>query len=118
MARRKGEPAIAPREQVEALEDLAYPLGLSVRVARRDPERLVEVAWGECACALHTRGEGRQRAVKLVEVSAAQGLELLLLLSVDELPIDSSGRPLEVPGATFRELGLAALPEGRLASVS
>jgi hypothetical protein len=100
------------------LEALGFRCGLDIRVASREETRLVEVAWGDCACSLYTRGEGRQRVVRFVDGLLAQGMTVqLLLLRDEEAAAWASRHPAEVEVQDFRARALAALPEGRIAQL-
>jgi hypothetical protein len=97
------------------LEELGFRCGLDVRVASNDATRFVEVAWGDCACSLYTRGEGRERVVRFVEGLLARGNTVqLLLLRDEEAAAWVSSAPAEVAAEEFRARALAALPEGRV----
>ncbi|HEX4620918.1 MAG TPA: hypothetical protein VH208_05050 [Myxococcaceae bacterium] len=98
-----------------ALEQLGFRCGLDVRVASNDRTRFVEVAWGDCACSLYTRSEGRERVVRFVDGLLGQGVAVQLLLLRDEEAADWASRPpAEVSAEAFRATALAALPEGRV----
>jgi hypothetical protein len=102
----------------DALEALGFRCGLDVRVASREETRFVEVAWGDCACSLYTRGEGRERVVRFVDGLLAQGMTVqLLLLRDEEAAAWASSHPAEVEIQDFRALALAALPEGQIAQL-
>lgn len=109
----EGEEAAA---SLQVLERIAFENGLDVRVAPRGPTRYVEVAWGDCACSLYTRRDGRERVVGFVDAVRRAGWSIELLLCVDDQDLDlGSANPDEVSADRFRSEGLAALPEGRVA---
>lgn len=110
------DPPIAP----EALSQLAVERGLDVRAGGVGPEaRLAEIAWGDCACSLYTRREGRLRAVALVEALLGTGrtVQLLLLGDGEELRWSTSA-PAALALDAFREGGLQALPQGEVAQLT
>ncbi len=100
----------------EGVAHLALRHGLDVRSAEKGGVRFVEIAWGDCACSLYTRREGRERAVGFVADLLAQGAEVQLLLFSDGDEVDwTSGAPERVDLAAFQARGLQALPERRVA---
>jgi hypothetical protein len=110
------DPPLPPGE----LRALATEQGLDLRADESAAEaRFAEISWGDCACSLYTRREGRLRTVALVEVLLARGrsVQLLLFQDGDELRWETRS-PAQIPLATFREGGLQSLPEGEVAVVS
>jgi hypothetical protein len=108
----------AVRGPADAIAQLGFRCGLDVRVVPQGETRLVEVAWGDCACSLYTRGEGRERVVRFVDGLLAQGVAVQLLLLRDEEAVEWASRPpVEVSAEAFRATALAALPEGRVAQL-
>ncbi|HVE81910.1 MAG TPA: hypothetical protein VND93_03650 [Myxococcales bacterium] len=108
--------AVDPPLPAEELSALAVERGLDVRAS---PEaRFAEIAWGDCACSLYTRREGRLRAVALVEALLERGraLQLLLLSDGEEIRWTSSD-PVPLPLGSFQRDGLQALPEGQVAQL-
>jgi hypothetical protein len=95
------------------LEARAARHGLDVRA--RGP--YLEVAWGDCACSLYTRHEGRGRLLALVEELLSAGHRVQLLLFTDGEPFAWEGEPAQVSLEALREHGLAALPEGAVAEL-
>ena len=94
------------------LSRTAVKHGLDVRLALRSDTRFIEVAWGDCACSLYTRGEGRERVVAFVRELVAGGFELQLLLFQDGETLDAmAASPVEMAFATFASGGLQALSE-------
>jgi hypothetical protein len=110
------EPPIAP----DAWRALATEHGLDLRVDESASEvRFAEISWGDCACSLYTRREGRLRAVALVEALLEQRRSVQLLLLQDGEEISFANRaPADLPLGAFREGGLQSLPEGSVATVS
>jgi hypothetical protein len=110
--------AVRGQPEMGSLEQLGFRCGLDVRVASQEETRLVEVAWGACACSLYTRGEGRERVVRFVDALLAQHLTVqLLLLRDEEAAAWATRAPAEVSAQDFRARALAALPEGRVAQL-
>jgi hypothetical protein len=105
-------------QDVQALNQLAFTHGLDVRTATHAATGFVEVAWGECACSLYTRRDGRERVVGFVDALVADGWQLQLLLFSDGDELDwTTAEPAEVSLETFRIEGLASLPERWVARV-
>jgi len=107
--------ACAP--ELPELEALAAAQGLDIRTAAAGGALgYLEIAWGDCACSLYTRKDGRERAVGFVEALWSRGLQPQLLLFRDdmELALEESP-PVQVPLEAFRQQGLQALPEGKVA---
>jgi len=106
----------APGEETATdLQPLAVACGLDVRVAPRGPTRFLEVAWGDCACSLYTRREGRERAVRFVDQLLERKLRVqLLLLCEDGEQAWRDGPPDALDISAFRARALAALPEARV----
>ena len=102
----------APREGLGAL---AVGAGLDVREGARGAGRFVEIAWGDCACSLYTRKQGRDRVVALAEALLTQSCEVQLLLARDEEPLNFDGAPVRVSLDQLRTEGLGSLPQGRVA---
>ncbi|MGQ0503956.1 MAG: hypothetical protein ACT4TC_01400 [Myxococcaceae bacterium] len=97
-----------------ALEALATEHGLDLRV--RAP--YVEIAWGDCACSLYTRADGRARIVAFLNALSERRIRPQLLLLEDDALETLPSTPLEkVPLGLFRERGLQALPEGQVCVV-
>ncbi len=108
--------AVRHEGPLEALEALAAQHGLDVRAAPAGAgEGYLEVCWGDCACSLYTRKDGRERAVAFVEALWARGLPLQLWLFTDGETLQPGGNPEVVSLEDFRARGLQALPEGRVA---
>ena len=109
------DPPIAPGE----LRALATERGLDLRADESAVEaRFAEVSWGDCACSLYTRREGRLRVVALVEALLERGLAVQLLLLQDGEEIRwATQAPATVALDAFREGGLQSLPEGAVAAV-
>lgn len=109
----------ANREHLAALlTKLGVDNGLDVRAAASPAADFAEIAWGDCACSLYTRREGRQRAVKFVEALLERGLKVQLLLYQDGETFDWQGQPVErVSLEEFRLEALRILPEGRVAEL-
>jgi hypothetical protein len=101
-----------------AVDALAFECGLDVRQATRSGTEFLEIAWGDCACSLVTRGEGRQRAIRFVEALFARGCRVQLLLLTDDGEAWQPGAPVTLPRHVFRDHALAALPEGRVAELT
>jgi hypothetical protein len=99
-----------------ALERLAFSCGLDLRQSARGPTRFLEIAWGDCACSLYTRREGRERAIRFVDALLAGRCAVQLLLLSDDGGWED-GPPLAVATEVFRAQALAALPEGRVAEL-
>jgi hypothetical protein len=111
--------AALPGVSTDELEQLAVANGLDVRVSAQADRRFVEIAWGDCACSLYTRKEGRDRAVCFVDAILARGWTLQLLLFNDGETFDwQSGSPIPIPLEDFRREGLQALPDGKVASLA
>jgi len=92
--------------------------GLDVRAASSPAADFAEIAWGDCACSLYTRREGRQRAVKFVEALLERGLAVQLLLYQDGETFNWEGQSAErVSLEAFRLEALRILPEGRVAEI-
>jgi len=110
----------ASREHLAALlTKLGVENGLDVRAASSPAAHFAEIAWGDCACSLYTRREGRQRAVKFVEALLDRGLNVQLLLYQDGETFDWQGQPVErVSLEEFRLEALRILPEGRVAELT
>jgi hypothetical protein len=108
-------PPIAPGEW----RALATERGVDLRADETAAEvRFAEVSWGDCACSLYTRREGRLRAVALVEALLERGRAVQLLLLQDGEEVSFNGRlPADVPLSAFREAGLQSLPEGSVAAL-
>ncbi len=102
----------------EALEAWARECGLDVRTAPKGTLRFAEVAWGDCACSLYTKREGRERVVGFLEGLLSQHGRVELLLATDDEPL----RPgLPVAAVTWEKVrveGLQALPQGQVAALS
>ena len=109
------DPPIAPG----AWRALATEHGVDLRADESAGEvRFAEVSWGDCACSLYTRREGRLRVVALVEALLAQRRSIQLLLLQDGEEISFANRaPATVPLSAFRESGLQSLPEGSVAAL-
>ncbi len=109
------DPPIAPG----AWRALANEHGVDLRADESAGEvRFAEVSWGDCACSLYTRREGRLRVVALVEALLAQRRSVQLLLLQDSEEISFANRaPASVPLSAFRDQGLQALPEGSVAAL-
>jgi hypothetical protein len=110
------DPPIAPG----AWRALANEHGVDLRADESAAEvRFAEVSWGDCACSLYTRREGRLRVVALVEALLSQRRTVQLLLLQDSEDISFADRaPAEVPLTAFRDQGLQSLPEGAVALVT
>jgi hypothetical protein len=100
-----------------ALDALAFECGLDVRQATRNGTEFLEIAWGDCACSLVTRREGRERAIRFVEALFARGCRVQLLLVSDDGDGWQAGAPVSLARQAFRDHALAALPEGRVAEL-
>ena len=111
-------PEAQNHSDASTLESLAFACGLDIRLAARGPLQFVELSWGDCACSLYTQREGRQRAVRFTEVLRGAGREVQLLLLTDGATLDEARDPVTIRFQDFREQGLAALPEGRVAILS
>jgi len=74
----------------------------------------VEVAWGDCACALVLRKDGRERLVAWLKTLG----EVQLLLSQDEEPVALEGPLAVCSWEELEERGLSALAEGRVTRIS
>jgi hypothetical protein len=107
----------AVRPTGQALDSVAFRHGLDVRTAERGATGYLEVAWGDCACSLYTKKEGRERAVGFIEDVLDSGVEVQLLFFSDGETPDPSGDPVPVSRATFHAQGLQALPSGRVAQI-
>ena len=100
------------------LAKLGVECGLDVRAASSPAADFAEIAWGDCACSLYTRREGRQRAVKFVEALLERGLAVQLLLYQDGETFNWEGQSAErVSLEAFRLEALRILPEGRVAEI-
>jgi len=109
------DPPIAP----DAWRALANEHGVDLRADESAGEvRFAEVSWGDCACSLYTRREGRLRVVAVAEALLAQrrSVQLLLLQDGDEIAFPNRA-PATVPLSAFRESGLQSLPEGTVAAL-
>ncbi len=101
---------------VEPLQALAVAHGLDVRAHEAGAALgYLEIAWGDCACSLYTRKDGRERVVAFVEALAAKALAPQLLLFNDGDALALQGPPATVPLGDFLRRGLQALPEGQVA---
>ena len=105
---------------------LAFRAGLDLRPDPRPIDRaagaqvlLVELSWGDCACALATSADGGERLAVFAEGLFAAGARLQLLL-LDELDDPRFGSlPVNtVALSTIRSQGLSALDRGAAAEVS
>ena len=105
------------------LAGLAFGSGLDLRIDRREGKQpdvlLVELAWGDCACALATSADGGQRVAAFAEglIDGGGRIQLLLIDEAEEprfgsLPVN----PL--PLSTIRSQGLAALDRGTAVEVT
>lgn len=109
------DPPIAPG----AWRALANEHGVDLRADESSGQvRFAEISWGDCACSLYTRREGRLRVVALAEALLAQrrSVQLLLLQDGDEIAFPDRA-PIQVPLGAFREAGLQSLPEGTVAAL-
>ena len=100
-----------------SLELTATRVGLDVRAADRGTGRFVELAWGDCACSLYTRKEGKDRAVAFVEALLRGGCEVQLLLARDDEPLALEGPVERIALEHFRAEGLPRLPEGKVVAL-
>jgi hypothetical protein len=108
------DPPIAPGEW----RALATEQGLDLRADEAaETARFAEIAWGDCACSIYTRREGRLRVVALVEALLARGAVQVLLVQDGEEIRWEARAPAGVSLEAFREGGLQALPEGMVAAV-
>ncbi len=99
----------------QLLAKLGTESGLDVRVASSPASEFVEIAWGDCACSLYTRREGRQRVIAFIDALLARELRVQLLLYQDGEAFDWTRPSVErVPLEAFRREALRALPEGRV----
>jgi hypothetical protein len=97
------------------LSRLAVSHGLDVRTALGADTRFLEVAWGDCACSLYTRGEGRERVIAFVRALLDSGLALQLLLFQDGETLEAlRAPPLALSQDAFFAAGLQGLPEARV----
>ena len=101
-------------EATQTLERAAAGHGLDVRVAAP----YVEIAWGDCACSLYTRREGRARVVAFLDELFRSGHRVQLLLFSDGESFTWDERaPDRVAISRLRAEGLAALPDARVAEI-
>ncbi len=110
------DPPIPPGE----LRALAAEHGLDLRADEAAAEaRFAEISWGDCACSIYTRREGRLRVVALVEalLERRRAVQLLLVQDGEEIRWANQA-PAEVALDAFREGGLQSLPEGTVAEVT
>jgi hypothetical protein len=103
----------------DELKRLAVSHGLDVRVATQAETRFIEVAWGDCACSLYTKAEGRDRAVGFVRALRESGVEVELLLFQDGETLGGlAATPALLTWEEFSVSGLQALPEARVTRLS
>jgi hypothetical protein len=98
-----------------ALTESATREGLDVRAGVGATAAFVEIAWGDCACSLVTRKDGRERMVSWL--SSLTGGDVQLLLFQDDNPPLLQGPVLECDWEVFKEQGLAALEEGQVTRI-
>ncbi len=104
-----------------ALGPLGVSHGLDLRFssAHQGEGTLVEIGWGDCACSLYTRKEGRERVVGWVEAILERGGSVQLLLLSDGDSISwRTPKPEEVPFSRFEQQGLQALTEGSVVQIT
>jgi len=102
---------------------LAFEAGLDLRIDPREGNqpgvRLVELAWGDCACALATSRDGGERVGAFAEgLIDGGGRVQLLLVDEREEPCFGSLPVNKLPLSTIRSQGLAALDRGRAVEVT
>jgi len=109
--------AVRGQTTPEELTQSAVLCGLDVRTRPDAPTHFVEVAWGDCACSLYTRKEGRDRVTQWVDGLLDRGLRVQLLLFRDEEPPLAGDAVAHVGRDAFRREALGALPEARVAEI-
>jgi hypothetical protein len=110
--------AVQPSPESAWADQLAVKHGLDIRRATKAAADYIEIAWGECACSLVTRGEGRARALAFVDALLVAGMTVQLLLGQDDDEVVwTDGPPAVVAWSALAAQGLRALPEGRPARV-
>jgi hypothetical protein len=109
--------AVQSGPDLAALQSLGDAAGLDVRTAEQGPHRFVEVAWGDCACSLVTRREGKQRLTGWVRAVLLGGAELQLLLSQDGAALTAETQTADCSFADLEKHGLSTLSEGRVTRI-
>lgn len=107
---------IATKPAHSALEQLGAEHGLDVRPS--ESPGFASVAWGDCACSIYTRADGRRRIVDFVRALIERQHRVQLLLFTDEVPPSLDQPPLPLTVARLAQEGLAAIPEGNSAEIS
>jgi hypothetical protein len=107
--------AAIPGISQQTVQSLAIHEGLDVRGGPAGELLLMELAWGDCACSLYTRKDGRERVVSLVGKLLKQAAQVQLLLFTDGEELNwGASSPVALPFEKFSNEGLAALEEGRV----
>lgn len=87
--------------------------GLDVRGQVAANRIFVNLAWGDCACSLYTRREGRERLLNFIGRLSGDRIQLLLYCDGD-LPDWATSDVAMFKWEHLRVQGLAGLPEGRV----
>ena len=107
---------VAISGEARELPALAFRCGLDLRAPAEGSLgqlNLIELAWGDCACALATRADGGERLARFAEELCAGGARVQVLL-IDQLDEPRFGPAQAAPLAfsALSTLGLAALELG------
>ena len=80
--------------------------------------KVLDVAWGDCACSLRTKDEGRRRLGAFVRALLDHGARVQLVLVEQGVPLALAGEIEMLPVELLEADGLAALPEGRVVEIA